>query len=110
VAQEPYRGAPIPHQRRHRHRSTPRLPRPRDVRSKKHASQVPWGTFTATSFLCQIDNLGVGETRVVRITVKVTGCNNQYLADAYSAAALNDPNHSNDDFFVRIKVQGCYRS
>ena len=67
-------------------------------------------TTTTTTFDCQIDNLGVGETRVVSVNVLVNGC--VPSGDTTSAGAtwetqLPDPNDWNNNVQMMVRVQGC---
>jgi len=67
-------------------------------------------TFTATTFECRIDNLAVGQTRVVSVAVRVNGCapsGDTTGPGAGTTLALADPNIWNNDVQMSIRVQGC---
>ncbi|GIF96747.1 LPXTG cell wall anchor domain-containing protein [Catellatospora citrea] len=67
-------------------------------------------TTTATTFVCSIKDLGVGQTRVVSVQVKVDGCDplkgaNQPGVDW--TADYGDPHTGNNDATIIVKVSGC---
>jgi len=67
-------------------------------------------TFTATTFECRIDNLAVGQTRVLSVAVRVNGCapsGDTTGPGVGPTLALADPNYWNNDVQMSIRVQGC---
>jgi hypothetical protein len=67
-------------------------------------------TTTATTFECRIDDLAVGQSRVVKVTVQANGCTpsgDTSGPGAWWSSALADPNTWNNDVQVLIRVEGC---
>ena len=65
-------------------------------------------TTTSSTFECRIENIAVGQTRVVTVAVKVTGCGQGAQGPNISwGAAISDPNHFNNAFGMRVRVEGC---
>jgi hypothetical protein len=67
-------------------------------------------TFTATTFDCRIEDLPAGQTRVVKVTVRVNSCPPR--GDTTSAglgwsAAYQDPDVWNNNLQLQIRLQGC---
>ncbi len=67
-------------------------------------------TTASRTFLCEISNLAVGQSRVVSVKVKVTGCDKSrgtLNASTGLILALPDPNFYNNDTSALVRVKGC---
>ncbi|MEU8080016.1 hypothetical protein AB0B31_31760 [Catellatospora citrea] len=67
-------------------------------------------TTTATTFLCRIEDLAVGQTRVVTVQAKVNGCDPTKGANQPGVgwtADYGDPHTSNNNATIIVKVSGC---
>ncbi|MEU3452316.1 hypothetical protein ABZ671_01720 [Micromonospora sp. NPDC006766] len=66
-------------------------------------------TTTSRKFTCDFTNLAVGQSRVVSVKVKVTGCDKTQMAGSVGwTMALADPIFYNSDKFgTRVRVKGC---
>ncbi len=67
-------------------------------------------TTTATTFVCRIEDLAVGQTRVVTVQAKVNGCDPTKGANQPGVdwtADYGDPHTTNNDATIIVKVSGC---
>ncbi|MFD2763560.1 DUF11 domain-containing protein [Micromonospora eburnea] len=67
-------------------------------------------TTTSRTFNCDFSNLAVGQSRVVSVKVKVTGCDKSRGTSGGGTGwviALPDPNIYNNNLSARVRVVGC---